>query len=106
MNKYMDEAKSIRAAIDGLAEGQPAEKLINNKAAFQFWKENDERFDKKKVPAAVRSRGFFLFFVEVIVIVIHIGGHDLTETNPAADLHILYLGMDQFLDLHGILNIL
>lgn len=37
MNKYIDEAKSIRAAIDGLAEGQPAEKLINNKAAFQFW---------------------------------------------------------------------
>lgn len=37
MNKYIDEAKSIRAAIEGLAEGQSDEKLINNKAAFPFW---------------------------------------------------------------------
>ena len=36
-NPYMAEAKAIRASINGLAQGQPDEKIIDNKAAFPFW---------------------------------------------------------------------
>lgn len=37
MNKYMEEARAMRASIAGLAEGASDEKLIDNKAAFPFW---------------------------------------------------------------------
>ena len=37
MNKYMDEAKAIRASINGLADGASDEKIVDNKAAFPFW---------------------------------------------------------------------
>ena len=37
MNKYIEEAKAIRASITGLADGASDEKIINNKAAFPFW---------------------------------------------------------------------
>jgi len=37
MNKYMEEAKAMRASIAGLAEGASDEKIIDNKAAFPFW---------------------------------------------------------------------
>lgn len=40
MNKYMDEARAIRASISGLAEGADDEKLIDNKAAFPYWNPN------------------------------------------------------------------
>lgn len=40
MNKYMDEAKTIRASINGLADGADNEKLIDNKAAFPHWNPN------------------------------------------------------------------
>ena len=45
MNKYMEEAKAIRASIAGLAEGASDEKLIDNKAAFPFWNENDIKYE-------------------------------------------------------------
>ena len=38
MNKYMQEAKEIRKAIDTFAENQTDETLIDNKAAFEFWR--------------------------------------------------------------------
>ena len=37
MNKYMDEARAMRASIAGLAEGASDEKIIDNKSAFPFW---------------------------------------------------------------------
>ena len=37
MNKYMQEAKAIRASIDGLAANQTDEILIDNLAAFPHW---------------------------------------------------------------------
>lgn len=37
MNKYLDEAKQIRRAIDTFAENQTDETLIDNKAAFPLW---------------------------------------------------------------------
>ena len=37
MNKYMEEARAIRASISGLAEGASDEKIIDNKAAFPLW---------------------------------------------------------------------
>lgn len=37
MNKYMQEAKEIRKAIDTFAANQTDEVLIGNKAAFPFW---------------------------------------------------------------------
>ena len=37
MNKYMQEAKAIRASIDGLAANQTDEILIDNMAAFPHW---------------------------------------------------------------------
>lgn len=40
MNKYMQEAKEIRKAIDAFAENQTDETLIDNKAAFQHWNPN------------------------------------------------------------------
>ena len=36
-NPYMAEAEAIRAGIDGLAQGQNDEKLVDNKAAFPWW---------------------------------------------------------------------
>ncbi len=38
MNKYMQEAKEIRKAIDIFAENQTDETLIDNKAAFSLWR--------------------------------------------------------------------
>ena len=38
MNKYMQEAKEIRKAIDTFAENQTDETLIDNKAAFEWWR--------------------------------------------------------------------
>ena len=38
MNRYLDEAKKIRRAIDTFAENQTDETLINNKAAFMPWR--------------------------------------------------------------------
>ena len=38
MNKYMQEAKEIRKAIDAFAENQTDETLIDNKAAFIPWR--------------------------------------------------------------------
>lgn len=40
MNKYMDEARAMRASISGLADGASDEKLIDNKAAFPHWNPN------------------------------------------------------------------
>ena len=40
MNKYMEEAKAIRASISGLADGADDEKLIDNMAAFPYWNPN------------------------------------------------------------------
>lgn len=40
MNKHMQQAEAMRASIDGLAEGQSDEKLIDNMAAFQHWNPN------------------------------------------------------------------
>lgn len=37
MNKYMQEAKEIRKAIDIFAENQTDETLINNKVVFMPW---------------------------------------------------------------------
>lgn len=37
MNKYLDEAKKIRRAIDTFAENQTDKTLIDNKAAFPLW---------------------------------------------------------------------
>lgn len=37
MNKHMQEAKAIRASIDGLAANQTDEILIDNMAAFPHW---------------------------------------------------------------------
>ena len=37
MNKYMQEAKEIRKAIDTFSKNQTDEVLIGNKAAFPFW---------------------------------------------------------------------
>ena len=38
MNKYMQEAKEIRKAIEVFAENQTDETLIDNKAAFMSWR--------------------------------------------------------------------
>ena len=38
MNKYIQEAKEIRKAIDIFAENQTDETLIDNKAAFSLWR--------------------------------------------------------------------
>ena len=38
MNKYMQEAKEIRKAIDTFAVNQSNKTLIDNKAAFEFWR--------------------------------------------------------------------
>ena len=40
MNKYMKEARAMRASIAGLAEGADDEKLIDNMAAFPHWNSN------------------------------------------------------------------
>ena len=40
MNKYMEEARAIRASLSGLADGADDEKLIDNKAAFPHWNGN------------------------------------------------------------------
>ena len=38
INPYMKEAKEIRKAIDTFAENQTDETLIDNKAAFEWWR--------------------------------------------------------------------
>lgn len=38
MNKYIEEAKEIRKAVDTFAENQKDETLIDNKAAFELWR--------------------------------------------------------------------
>lgn len=38
INPYMNEAREIRKAIDTFAENQTDEMLIDNKAAFEFWR--------------------------------------------------------------------
>ena len=38
MNKYMQEAKEIRKANDAFAENQTDETLLDNKAAFEWWR--------------------------------------------------------------------
>lgn len=38
MNKYMQEAKEIRKAIDIFADNQTDKTLIDNKAAFSLWR--------------------------------------------------------------------
>ena len=38
MNKYMQEAKEIRKAIDTFAKKQTDETLLDNKAAFEWWR--------------------------------------------------------------------
>ena len=38
MNKYMQEAKEIRKAIDTFAESQTDETLLDNKSAFELWR--------------------------------------------------------------------
>jgi hypothetical protein len=38
MNKYLKEVEEIRKAIDTFAENQSDETLIDNKAAFEFWR--------------------------------------------------------------------
>ena len=38
INPYMKEAEEIRKAIDTFAENQTDETLIDNKAAFEFWR--------------------------------------------------------------------
>lgn len=38
MNKYLEEAKEYRKAIDTFAKNQTDETLIDNKAAFEFWR--------------------------------------------------------------------
>lgn len=38
MNKYMQEAKEIRKAIDTFAENQTDETLLDNKTAFELWR--------------------------------------------------------------------
>jgi hypothetical protein len=45
MNKYLEEAKSIRASINDLAKDASDEKLLNNKAAFPFWNDNNVKYD-------------------------------------------------------------
>lgn len=45
MNKYMEEAKAIRASITGLADGASDEKIIDNKAAFPFWNPNGVQYN-------------------------------------------------------------
>lgn len=37
MNKYMQEAKSIRAGIEAFSANQTDESLIDNMAAFPYW---------------------------------------------------------------------
>ena len=38
MNKYLEEAKGYRKAIDTFAKNQSDKTLIDNKAAFEFWR--------------------------------------------------------------------
>ena len=38
MNKYLEEAKEYRKAIDTFAKNQSDKTLINNKAVFEFWR--------------------------------------------------------------------
>ena len=38
MNKYLEEAKEYRKAIDTFAKNQSDKTLIDNKAAFEFWR--------------------------------------------------------------------
>lgn len=38
MNKYIQEAQEIRKAIDTFSKNQTDETLIDNKAAFEFWR--------------------------------------------------------------------
>lgn len=40
MNKYMQEAKAIRAGIDNLTSDQNDETIIENKAVFPWWNGN------------------------------------------------------------------
>ncbi len=40
MNKYLEEAKAMLKSINGLAEGQSDEKIVNNKSAFPWWNGN------------------------------------------------------------------
>lgn len=37
MNKYMQEAKAIRAGIEAFSANQTSESLIDNMAAFPYW---------------------------------------------------------------------
>ena len=37
MNKYLEEAKAMLKSINGLAEGQTDEKIVNNKDAFPLF---------------------------------------------------------------------
>lgn len=39
-NPYLEEAKAILNSINGLAEGQTDEKIVDNKAAFPWWNGN------------------------------------------------------------------
>lgn len=45
MNKYLEEAKAIRASIGGLANGASDETLIDNKAAFPYWNPNGIQYN-------------------------------------------------------------
>lgn len=45
MNKYLEEAKNIRASINNLAKDASDEELLNNKAAFPFWNDNNVKYD-------------------------------------------------------------
>ena len=38
MNKYLEEAKGYRKAIDTFAKNQSDKTLIDNKAVFEFWR--------------------------------------------------------------------
>ena len=38
MNKYLEEAKEYRKAIDTFAKNQSDKTLIDNKAVFEFWR--------------------------------------------------------------------
>ena len=45
MNKYIEEAKAIRASISGLAKKADDETLIDNKDAFPYWNGNGVKYE-------------------------------------------------------------
>ena len=49
MNKYLEEAKEYRKAIDTFAKNQNDETLIDNKAAFEFWSPNGVEYSAGKI---------------------------------------------------------